>query len=73
MWDECVEKIPLKSGEKRNWCDTCDSKKTTSLLEGARVLVRACVCVPMRVASREDSFRCCTTAASHARDKVVGQ
>ncbi len=38
-----VGKILKKGGEKIIQCDTCDSKKTTSLLEGARVLVYACV------------------------------
>ena len=49
-----VGKILKKGGEKTIQCDTCDSKKTTSLLEGARVLVYACVCVPMRESSCRD-------------------
>ena len=35
----CGENLP-KIGREKNWCDTCDSKKTTSLLEGARIYAR---------------------------------
>ena len=72
VWRMCGENPPKMRREKKLvwhlW-----QQKTTSLLEGARILVCACVCVPMRVASLEDSFRCCTTVASHSMDKVVGQ
>ena len=51
-----VGKILKKGGEKTIQCDTCDSKKTTLLLEGARILACACVRATVRAPSREDVF-----------------